>query len=594
MPSIFGSRHLRFVSALFRSAAPYGLTLAAPLVASASLLACADESQPEYWIEKLEDRAWRAKAVERLNQFYEDALTKADKDPNHPEVKALLDKLVGPLTNMYVNEYESLDEKARESVINLLAAFRDPRTEPALKKAFEEFGKRGRGGKDVKWASRAVRDMKLKSAAPAVFAAFEKTKPSTKEGAYYRDLNEALLVVADPGWSSQLVAMVEKEWPIRDPKKKPTAEMMEELRDQAYQTITAAQVLGELGDPAAVKPLMKVILDPTRSDAANEALLALTKIGKPAVDASVKLLQDKDKELAEYHQKRIQKATGADKPPGGTPHVSRAAAILGALGRPEAIKPVLEALSSAKEDADKVDLLNALAMLPHTNEVKSAFKEGFQSLSPSTSIGGQNASAALAEGATLFFDPSMTDMLVDRAQKLKDDKVAMSLLALAAIKTMDPSSYSSVASLVKSIPAEKEEGPLKQHLEKIPKGLELAKKMMDTCKKDVACYLSEAQKTENQGDKTQLAGVKALYMVGQLGGPATATAIVEAMPSLEEASLRYVASQVIDHHHPGGAKEVADKLDEIVQKNEKSPDKSKASGDKPLRDAIYRLRARAQ
>ena len=48
------------------------------------LLACADESQPEYWIEKLDDKAWRPKAIERLNQFYEDALTNAGKDATKP------------------------------------------------------------------------------------------------------------------------------------------------------------------------------------------------------------------------------------------------------------------------------------------------------------------------------------------------------------------------------------------------------------------------------------------------------------------------------------------------------------------------------
>lgn len=594
MPSNFGPKHLRLVAVLC-TAAGSSVPLTVSAVAALGTLACADESQPEYWVEKLEDKGWRNKAVERLNQFYEDALTNNQKNPNAPEVKALLDKLVDPLTKLYVDEYTNLDEKARETLINLLAAFRDPRAEPALKKAFEEFGKRGRGGKDVKWAARAVRDMKLKSAAPVVFEAFKKTKPSTKEGAYYRDLNEALLAVPDSSWVTELVAMVEADFPVQaGPGKKASPDQISALRDQAYQTITAAQVLGELGEASAVRPLIKLILDPTRADAANEALLALTKIGKPSVDAAVKLLNDQDAELAEYHRKRIQKATGADKPPEGPLHVASAAAILGAIGRPEGIAALTAALSKAKEDADKVPLLNALAMMPHTPEVKEAFKSGFEALPATASAGGQNASQALSEAATLFFDPAFTDMLVSRAGELKEDKLAMSLLALAAIKTMDESRAKSVKDLIGSIPAEKEDGPMKTHLEKIPKMYELANKMLATCKKDAACYLKEAEKTDNQGDQTQIAGLKALYMVGQLKGPESAESIIEAMPALEEPALRYVASQVIDHHHPKGSTDVADKLQAIVTKNAESMDQDRSAGDKPLRDTIYRLRARAQ
>src|SRR5690606_14068871 len=134
------------------------------------------------------------------------------------------------------------------------------------------------------------RDMKPKESAAAVFAAFEKTKPSTKDGAYYRDLNEALLALKDPSWTPKLIEILDTDFPHIVQGKKPTPEQMTDLRDTAYLVITAAQILGEIGDAAAVKPLMMLVLDPTRSQGANEALLALTKIGKPSVDMAVKLL----------------------------------------------------------------------------------------------------------------------------------------------------------------------------------------------------------------------------------------------------------------------------------------------------------------
>src|SRR5690606_22552739 len=158
-------------------------SVASVAATSSVLVSCANENEPEYWVKKLEDPARRARSIKRLGQFFEDAVTRADKDISNPEVKALLDKVVEPLTNVYVTEYESLDENTREDLINLISSFRDPRTEPALKKALEEFGQRGRGGRDLKWVSRAVRDLKLKGVGPDLIAAFKKMKPSTKEGA---------------------------------------------------------------------------------------------------------------------------------------------------------------------------------------------------------------------------------------------------------------------------------------------------------------------------------------------------------------------------------------------------------------------------
>src|SRR5690606_36113358 len=111
-------------------------------------------------------------------------------------------------------------------------------------------------------------------------------------------------------------------------------------------TITAAQVLGEIGSADAAAPLIKVFLDPAKRDAGNEALLALTKIGKPAAEAAVKLLQDKDPELEKFMQRQLQRVSYADKPPGGKPHIAAAAMIIGAIGRPEGIKPMIELINA--------------------------------------------------------------------------------------------------------------------------------------------------------------------------------------------------------------------------------------------------------
>src|SRR5512144_3255057 len=117
-------------------------TTATVLLASTLLVGCKDESQPDFWVEKLSDASWKARAVKRLEQFFEDAATKNGNDIKAPEVQELINKTVEPLTNTYVNDYDALDSKTRVSLIKLLAAFRDKRTEKALKKAFEEFAKK--------------------------------------------------------------------------------------------------------------------------------------------------------------------------------------------------------------------------------------------------------------------------------------------------------------------------------------------------------------------------------------------------------------------------------------------------------------------
>ena len=581
----------RITASLVRSLMLGSVAVAGTLAATSVLVSCSDESQPEYWVEKLDDQAWRPRAIKRLGQFFEDAMTRTNKDREHADVKGLLDKLAVPLTNIYVNNYDLLDENTREELINLLASFRDTRTEPALKKAFEEFGKSGRGGKEIKWASRAVRDMKLKGASADVLAAFKKTKPSTKEGAYYRDLNEALLAVADPSWTSDLISMVEAEFPVVDPQSK-DIEALKETKDKTYQVITAAQILGELRAAGAVQPLLKVVLDPTKQGAANDAMLALTKIGKPAVDETVKLLQDKSPELADFHKKQIQKVHKLAKPPEGEPHVRQAAIVLGAIGHAAAIQPMLAAVSNAKEDGERAVMLSALATLPHTPEVTAAFKAGLQKMPKSATVGNSSALQALAEPATSFFDSSFVPVLLEKGRELSDDKVGASLLGLAAIKVMDSSQVSAVGSFIKGLG--KADGNLGKHLEKIAAGYEGATKLLSACKKDVSCYLTEAQKSDNQSDKNQLIGLKAVYMAGVYGGPGQSGALIDALSNLPKNSLRYAVAQVLDHHFPNGNAEVVKKIEGILQERKDSMDQNKQQADKPLRDLSYRLQARAQ
>lgn len=194
-------RSSRARASLIRSLLLGTATTAFAVTASSVLLVgCKDESQPDYWVEKLNEDSWRARAVTRLGQFYEDASSKAKGDNSTPEVQALLNKIVEPLTKTYVEKYDKMDGKTRVALIKLLASVRDKRTEPALKKAFEEFAKKPATSKDdadIKWAVRASADLKLDSLADPLVQAFLKLRASTMLGGItYKDFNDAMVQIS--------------------------------------------------------------------------------------------------------------------------------------------------------------------------------------------------------------------------------------------------------------------------------------------------------------------------------------------------------------------------------------------------------------
>ncbi|HTQ06643.1 MAG TPA: hypothetical protein VMI54_22460, partial [Polyangiaceae bacterium] len=67
-------------------------SLTAAVLVTPALVGCKDESQPEYWVEKLDDPSWRAKSVTRLVQFYEDTVSRKNNDAKAPEVLDLVNK----------------------------------------------------------------------------------------------------------------------------------------------------------------------------------------------------------------------------------------------------------------------------------------------------------------------------------------------------------------------------------------------------------------------------------------------------------------------------------------------------------------------
>jgi hypothetical protein len=564
------------------------VTVAGTTAASLTLVGCKDESQPEYWVEKLDDHTWRPGAVKRLEQFFDDAVTKANNDETAPEVKALADKIVEPLTRTYTQYYADLDTKTRVSLIKLLSGLRDKRTEPALKKALEEFAKRPKSTKDeldIKWAIRAVSDLQLTGLSDVVLQVFTKLKASTMlGGSVYRDFSESMAKMPQKEWAGTLKTMLEPEMKI--PQSKKEVALIDAYRDQQFWQVTAAELLGRIGDAGSVEALMKVMLDPSKADVQPTAVLALVKIGKPAVDAAVKLLTDQDENLAAFHLRRVKEVTGASEAPTDKPYRSTAALILGTIGRSDATEPMITALKGNLKDDQKAVIARELTKLPITPESKAAFQAAFEGISIDASVPpGENALQMMAEVSGQFYDPDMIPWLLDRADKTKgsgdDLKALQGSLLVTALKLAKPGQLGMVKTAIN------------RHGTQLEKDLYAqVDKLTKECEDKVACYLAAMEKSENQDQKNQFVGIKAGYMVGILGDSKACDELIAGLGSIDNAALRYVAAQVIDHLTPKGSKDVSEKLNAIITKNAKSPDTNKAAADAPLKQVMYRIESR--
>jgi hypothetical protein len=188
------------------------LPLAAPLVvgvSGAGLVGCNDENDPKTYVKKLDDPAQRAGAIKRLGSFFEDAMTKANKKRDTPESVALLDVIVEPMTKTYTSG--NLDEKTRKELIKSLNDMRDPRSAPAMAKAFNDY-EPGKNDEDVKYAAQwtnglaqagKLTDQGVIDALWNCFSKFQASK--AKSINLVTDLHDAVLAVKHPSYGPKAV-----------------------------------------------------------------------------------------------------------------------------------------------------------------------------------------------------------------------------------------------------------------------------------------------------------------------------------------------------------------------------------------------------
>ncbi len=518
-------RSARRIAPLFSS-----LLLGAATVGAAGVLtACGDETDPATWVKKLDDAATRAPAVSRLIQFYEDKMTQDKGDRNGPSVKPLLELIVEPMTQRCVAG--DLDDRTNSKLIKFLADTHDPKTEPCLIKTLKDY-KPDATEEDVRAVSRAVSAMKLKSAAGPLMEVFTKihhSKPKAQTAD--RDVHDAMVALEDPSWEGQLITLLGHNV---DQKEQAT------FTDEMYWQVTAVELLGRLKSANAVKPLLKLMLTPAKAAAQGDAVLALVKIGKPAIAPTVALLRGDDKELVEYGKGEALKAAGTDndaKKGAATAYVGAAALVLATIGREETAGPLIEALNKSDSDVAKAIMARELAKVPLSPATKKAFQDTFDKMPVALSIPGARGGAreVLLGVAPNFFDASFVPWISKGVTGMKGEDGDLAPIRESAMAaTLNLANKDQIKFIDDLAGMKTGEGTLGKGFEK---EIKLAKSLLTECGDKVDCYLGKLTDPAVNSDDKQLVGIKSTYMLGELGGPDIRTKIMAIYPKITHPAI---------------------------------------------------------
>ncbi|MSP23967.1 MAG: hypothetical protein EXR75_02155 [Myxococcales bacterium] len=575
-------------------------TAGAGVVATMSV-ACADEQAAATHVERLSDPIKRTAAVERLLQMYDDKMTVDGSNRDGENVKLFRDTAVPQLAALA--EKGDLDSKSQGRLLARLADMRDPRAIPALIKALGDYKMDDKRPDDfdgdIAEIVRNLGEMKTKEAGGAILKIFTEMRaswPKAQNKTFYRTVRDTMLTLQDPAWEEPLIKLLEAE--VKSLSNKEQKAIM----DQMFWQTVAAELLGNMRSEKAVRPLIKVVLSPFKGPVGVTAISGLIKIGKPAIDAGVKLLNGEDKELAEYAESEFiraktdkgDKIDDKDKAEAKKAYVDNAVIIVANIGRVECIAPMLAALEKG-DGTSKAVIARELYKLPADPKVIAAFKKvwidtGLTAQMPPSG----NAKEALTEATSSFFDTELAVYVVEQALLLKGEEADTSPIQEVALSMLLKLAGTGQLELLGKVAATEITYPAKVAIGKaFTKEIAIVKKLVGECGKDSACYLKTLASPEASKDSGFL-GIKAAYMVASVGGDGTLDKLVEILPSIKNAAVAFTIVQAIDRLSPKGNPAAVAKLQGMIDKAALSRDEAQISKLAPLKTVVFRMRARAQ
>lgn len=550
-----------------------------PFVAGVALVACDDENDPKTWVKRLDDPAQRANAIKRLTQFYEDDMTRASNDAGAPEVRQLLDEIVDPLTKQYTAG--GLDDKTRVDLMKFLAETHDPRTEPAIAKALKDF-EMGKTDDEGRVACESINAMakagiKLEPTVVdelwAVFAKFRVSQTTSQR--LYQALHEAVVNVHDPSYGDKAIEKL----------KAPVLDNVDSQRDQiGWWQLTSLQVISELRDTKAIKPLVLVLLTPTKIDLNATTRTALLKMAPAAEPELIKALNGSDPDYVKAGEAFKDKT-----------NLAIIADTLALLSRPGGRDAVLAALPTADTDTARTGFAQALVQFPKDPRIEPAFMSAYGKLKWDASVdllGPLKPRAALAQASANFYDAGLTDWLVKETGAAPD--AASKLLPIeAALKLMPPNKKEAVGAALQKAKAELPADVYQASRQMF----DFAGQALDKCTTNATCYLGLLDEPIPSSPTTaNWRAIKASWMsviYGEGNPDATRNELVKRVDKVKDPSARLAIVEAIDELSPKGDVRTADALDKIVAADTRAGDKGVLMADDSVVKIALRLRARA-
>lgn len=561
------------------------------LAATSSLAGCADENDPATWVKRLDDPAQRSAAIKRLGQFYEDSLSQAGNKKDDPKVQKTLSVIVEPLTKTYIAG--GLDDKTRKDLIKELADMHDPRTEPALAKALNDF-ELGKTNDDVKFAAESVgvmakQGVKLdKSVVDGLWSCFIKYKPSVTNSIQgTQALHDAILAVKDPSYGDKAILAIKAPVVMDDSlHANGTKKVNNQL--EFWQT-TSIQVLKELKYKAAAKPLVEVLMTHNKLGIANLASAAIQRMPKEAEPFLAAGLTGSDPDLAKLQAEW-------DKDKGYVPILIN---VLAYTSLDKAKDDLLAYLPHLDNDTNRAAAAQMLIWFPTSPQTIAAFKGIYAKLPPISDKGGNDTGAERAQllgVASEFFDPAMGPWALTESASAKGTNMLSAKVGAiqSAIKLMGPADKASVEKALSNL----ENSGLsvnekKQVADNVRGVFKYASEALDKCAVDAGCYVKLLDEPIPQTINANWKAIKAAQMAGIHGNEQTRKDLIAHIRKVTNPGARLAMAVAINHLAPKGDNADADALDKIVDEDTKRKDREALRGDDALTKVALMLRARA-
>jgi hypothetical protein len=374
-----------------------------------------------------------------------------------------------------------------------------------------------------------------------------------------KDLQAAVKTVKHPSYGPKAVSLLAA--PVLHPDN--PQEGMDQIQ---FWQLTAAQLIGDTKFTAGVKPLVQVLMTPTKKALTFPVRLSLHKMPKEAEPELMKALKGEG-DYAKLAESYPEKA-----------YVPLIAEPLAYISRPTGRDAILEALRNATSDSNRTILATYLTYFPTESNLVKAYTDAYAKVAPNAAIalmGGSNGHAILAGTSANFFDPSITEWILREVASAKGEAAdAMPASGLpAAMKIMTVDQEKAVQAAVDKIPG--------QSLEKDM--MKSASAVLEKCKKDVACYLGVLETpVPSAPPAAKMGHVKAVYMTVIHHDATTKAKLVERVEKIKDGSVRLALLEAIDTLSPQGDAAVADKLEKLVETDT-------ASGNKAGTDEMYRI-----